>query len=266
MRHAGTSPGLHPGNPLPFGKKKVYCRPGNQRKQVCPVKPYFVPGDVPCREQFFASMIKELIKKRTGVRADGIVLQQVGKRTRFPAWLSFMKLDCMSKIVIAFLTATLLVGCAKAQPVIYPNAHYQDVGRQAAQQDIANCMALADSAGVSSSKHEAEEEAGKAAGGTAAGAATGAVGGAIAGGAASAPCFKNRKTTRFMKILSAGACKSAAMRSLAGSRFTWRHSLATRGRTEFFGLFTSLTCPLGGIFLPALKLCRALSAQPFVSA
>ncbi len=90
----------------------------------------------------------------------------------------------MYKILITFLAAIMLVGCAKSKPVIYPNTHYMDVGQQAAQQDIADCMELARSVGVSSTKNEAEDEASKAAGGTAAGAATGAVGGAIAGGAA----------------------------------------------------------------------------------
>ena len=93
-------------------------------------------------------------------------------------------LQSMYKILCFFVAACLLTGCASAKPVIYPNTHYNEVGHQAAQQDLADCIALAQSAGVSSRKNEAEEEASRAAGGTAAGAATGAVGGAIAGGAA----------------------------------------------------------------------------------
>ena len=90
----------------------------------------------------------------------------------------------MNKLAALFLSGALVTGCASSKPVIYPNAHYNDVGSQAAQQDIANCITLAQSVGVSRTKNEAEDEASRAAGGTAAGAATGAVGGAIAGGAA----------------------------------------------------------------------------------
>lgn len=110
--------------------------------------------------------------------------EKAGRKIGLPASLSFVALNSMYKILPIILTSALLLGCAKAKPVIYPNAHYRDIGQQAAQQDIANCMELAHSAGVSSTRREAEEEASKAAGGTAAGAATGAVGGAIAGGAA----------------------------------------------------------------------------------
>ena len=148
------------------------------------MKPHFMQDEFPCHKRFSCQHDQGIDQEENRLRSDQIVLEPAGKRARFPVFLSFVKLDCMSKIVIAFLAATLLIGCAKAHPVIYPNTHYQDVGRQAAQQDIANCMELAQSAGVSSTKRETGEEASKAAGGTAAGAATGAVGGAIAGGAA----------------------------------------------------------------------------------
>lgn len=67
-------------------------------------------------------------------------------------------------------------------PILYPNAHYQSVGRDIAAQDIEYCKQLAESAG-------ADENSGNSAGNVAAntvigagvGAASGAVGGAISG-------------------------------------------------------------------------------------
>jgi len=75
----------------------------------------------------------------------------------------------------------LLAGCSTAQPVLYPNAHMQSVGKEVAAQDIEACRQLAESAGA----EEGSGKAGRVATGTAVGAgvgaASGAVGGAIAG-------------------------------------------------------------------------------------
>ena len=72
----------------------------------------------------------------------------------------------------------LVAGCAK-RPVLYPNDHLTTVGKDASQQDIDDCMALADEADL---KDDQALEAGKkTAGGAAVGGVTGAVGGAIAG-------------------------------------------------------------------------------------
>jgi OmpA family protein len=75
----------------------------------------------------------------------------------------------------------LLAGCSTAQPVLYPNAHMQSVGKEVAAQDIEACRQLAEAAGA----EEGSGKAGRVATGTAVGAgvgaASGVVGGAIAG-------------------------------------------------------------------------------------
>ena len=77
---------------------------------------------------------------------------------------------------LLFLTA-----CSTAHPVLYPNAHMQSVGKEAATQDIEDCKKLAESAGA----EEGSGKAGRVATGTVVGggigAAAGAVGGAISG-------------------------------------------------------------------------------------
>ena len=83
---------------------------------------------------------------------------------------------------IALVLILSLSGCASPRPVLYPNAHLQQVGEEASKQDIDECMALADSADLESS--EAAEAAKRTAAGGAVGAASGAVGGAIRGGGA----------------------------------------------------------------------------------
>lgn len=75
----------------------------------------------------------------------------------------------------------LLSACSSARPVLYPNAHMQSVGKEAATQDIEDCKKLAESAGA----EEGSGKAGRVATGTVVGggvgAAAGAVGGAISG-------------------------------------------------------------------------------------
>lgn len=80
------------------------------------------------------------------------------------------------------LSIVWLSACAGPSPILYPNAHYQSVGRDTIEQDLEYCKQLAESAG-------ADENSGGAAGkvatntaiGAGAGAASGAVGGAISG-------------------------------------------------------------------------------------
>ena len=84
---------------------------------------------------------------------------------------------------IAYLVCGMffLSACSSAHPVLYPNAHMQSVGKEAAAQDIEDCKKLAESAGA----EEGSGKAGRVATGTAVGAgvgaAAGAVGGAISG-------------------------------------------------------------------------------------
>ena len=71
----------------------------------------------------------------------------------------------------------LLAGCSTAQPVLYPNAHMQSVGKEVAAQDIEACRQLAEAAGA----EEGSGKAGRVAIGTAVGAGVGAVSGAVGG-------------------------------------------------------------------------------------
>jgi hypothetical protein len=63
--------------------------------------------------------------------------------------------------------------------VLYPNARLQQVGEQASQQDIDQCMALADNANLED--NQALEAGKKTAAGAAVGGVTGAAAGAISG-------------------------------------------------------------------------------------
>ena len=100
-------------------------------------------------------------------------------------------------------TAFVLSACSAKQPVLYPNAHYKDVGKAQAQQDIAECRQLADNAGVdrSTGKEIAQTAAGDAAIGAAAGAGAGVVRGDVGertatGAAAGAAVGATRATLR----------------------------------------------------------------------
>ena len=76
-----------------------------------------------------------------------------------------------------------LSACSSTGPVLYPNTHYQSVGRESAEQDIAYCRQLAESAGARESGGAAGNVATSTAMGAGVGAASGAVGGAISGSA-----------------------------------------------------------------------------------
>lgn len=82
----------------------------------------------------------------------------------------------------ALFAILMLVGCSSPRPVLYPNDHLQQVGEEVSQQDIAECIALADAADLESS--QAADAAKRTAGGAAVGTATGAAAGAISGGGA----------------------------------------------------------------------------------
>lgn len=76
-----------------------------------------------------------------------------------------------------------LTACSSARPVLYPNAHLQSVGKEAAERDIEACKVLAESAGAEEGSGKAGRVATGTAVGTGIGAASGAVGGAISGAA-----------------------------------------------------------------------------------
>ncbi|MDH3505275.1 MAG: glycine zipper family protein [Nitrospirota bacterium] len=82
-----------------------------------------------------------------------------------------------STLSYAFLSValTLLMGCSSQRPVVYPNAHLQEVGDEQAEKDMVACEQLAE-------EHVSESNAGaKVVGQTAIGGAIGAAGGAVIG-------------------------------------------------------------------------------------
>ena len=73
------------------------------------------------------------------------------------------------------------LACAAAkQPILAPNDHLQEMGQDAVQRDIDECLRLAKEAGPGATR--GKQIAGQTAGGAAIGAAGGAVAGAISGG------------------------------------------------------------------------------------
>lgn len=81
------------------------------------------------------------------------------------------------------VVAVNLSACSGAQPVLYPNAHLQSVGKETAEQDIEGCKEMAEAAGADEDTGKARKVATNTAVGAGVGAAGGAVGGAIAGAA-----------------------------------------------------------------------------------
>jgi len=73
-----------------------------------------------------------------------------------------------------------LASCAP-KPILYPNQHYKEAGRDAADQAIEACSQMAKDAGATSSRGKTGQVAGSTAGGGAVGSAAGAVGGAVVG-------------------------------------------------------------------------------------
>ena len=57
------------------------------------------------------------------------------------------------------LVAAGLVGCATARPILYANPKYNQVGRDGAQRDIADCEQLAKNAGATPDQGRAAQTA-----------------------------------------------------------------------------------------------------------
>ncbi len=91
-------------------------------------------------------------------------------------------------VIVCAATMAALVGCGSQRPVLYPNAHLNQVGTTAAERDIELCMRRAEDY-VASGRRAGKALEGAAVGGgtgAAAGAAAGAAGGAIVGRAGTA--------------------------------------------------------------------------------
>jgi hypothetical protein len=76
-----------------------------------------------------------------------------------------------------------LLGCAGPRPILYPNAHLDAVGHEAAERDVAECRELAKAAGATPASGKTGQVAGSTAVGAGVGAAAGAAGGAVVGAA-----------------------------------------------------------------------------------
>jgi hypothetical protein len=88
--------------------------------------------------------------------------------------------------VFTLMCLLLLAACSQKRPVLYPNYHLEQVGDEAAQTEIDDCIRFAKEYGASSSSSGkvAKSTAGGGAVGAAGGAATGAVLGSVGSGAA----------------------------------------------------------------------------------
>jgi hypothetical protein len=80
-------------------------------------------------------------------------------------------------IIITFLLVAL--GCSPKRPVLYPNAHLKQVGKEIAEADIDECIQLAKDYGADS--NSGEKVASQTAKGATVGGATGAAVGAVTG-------------------------------------------------------------------------------------
>jgi len=85
------------------------------------------------------------------------------------------------RLAAVAMLLVLLSACTAPKPILYPNAHYREVGQAAADQDVADCRELAKDAGATPSHGKTGQVAGGTAAGGAIGSAAGAVGGAVVG-------------------------------------------------------------------------------------
>ena len=86
----------------------------------------------------------------------------------------------MRQSVLVIVLALLVVCCAP-RPILYPNAHYKEVGEEVADRDIEECSEMAKGAGATPSQGKTGQVAGSTVAGGAIGSASGAVGGAVVG-------------------------------------------------------------------------------------
>lgn len=86
----------------------------------------------------------------------------------------------MIRLTAVAVLGVLFAACAP-KPILYPNAHYKEVGEDVAERDIEECREMAREAGATPSQGKTEQVAGSTAAGGAIGSAAGAVGGAVVG-------------------------------------------------------------------------------------
>jgi hypothetical protein len=88
-----------------------------------------------------------------------------------------------SRLTVLACVVSTLLGCSGPKPILYPNPHFQTVGREAADRDIAACRTVAKEAGSRPGQNKAGHVAGSTVIGAGVGAASGAAGGAVVGAA-----------------------------------------------------------------------------------
>ena len=86
----------------------------------------------------------------------------------------------MHRLGVCWLMVVLIAACSP-KPILYPNAHFREVGEAVAEQDIETCKDMAKDAGAKPSQGKTGQVAGGTAAGGAVGSAAGAVGGAVVG-------------------------------------------------------------------------------------
>src|SRR2546425_11230755 len=84
--------------------------------------------------------------------------------------------SCGPLIIMLFV-----VGCAAPKPILYPNDHLQQVGKEVADRDIDECREMAKDAGATESQGKNGQVAGSTAAGGANGSVAGGEGGAVGG-------------------------------------------------------------------------------------
>jgi Glycine-zipper domain len=88
--------------------------------------------------------------------------------------------EMVKQSALVVVLVWLIAACAP-KPILYPNTHFTDVGKEVAERDIEECSAMAKDAGATPSQGKTGQVAGSTAGGGAIGSASGAVGGAVVG-------------------------------------------------------------------------------------
>lgn len=91
----------------------------------------------------------------------------------------------MNKPAVSLLIMLVLEGCSGPRPILYPNAHFEAVGSETVQRDIADCRNKAEAAGATRERGKGAKVAESTVVGAGVGAAGGAVGGAVVGAAGS---------------------------------------------------------------------------------
>jgi len=83
------------------------------------------------------------------------------------------------RLAVSLAMVFSCLACAAKRPILAPNEHLTEMGNEAAQRDVDECIRLAAEAGPGATR--GRQVAGQTAGGAVVGAAAGAVAGAISG-------------------------------------------------------------------------------------